>query len=142
MSRVGRPRKDRPKRTPIGSRNVLTTDQREGFVRRWVNDEPGRVDMFKEAGYEVVGKTNVGDPRVGSDSNLGSSVTRKSVGGGQHAVLMEISEEYYQEDSEAKEQAIKAKEQALIPNELKDGYGEGVTMSRSLEGGSPKVIIQ
>lgn len=141
MSRVGRP-KSRPKRTPIGSRNILTTDQRSGFVRRWVNDEPGRVEMFKEAGYEVVGKTDVGDPRAGSDSNVGSSVTRKSVGGGQHAVLMEISEEYYKEDLEAKEQAIKSKEKTLVPEELKDGYGDGVTISRSLERGNPKVIIQ
>ncbi len=140
--------KTRPKRVPIGSRNILTTDQKEGFKRRWVNDDPGRVQMFEEAGYKIVNDpTKVGDRRVGDASNQGSSVTRKSVGGGQFSVLMEIPEEFYREDQEAKEQHLKNQERSLIPETLKgDGsYGEGLTISNSLEkpkSDGPRVIIQ
>ena len=37
----------RPVRVPIGTRNVLTAPQRPGFVRRFVNDEPGRISQFE-----------------------------------------------------------------------------------------------
>ena len=138
--------KNRPTRTPIATRNILTTDQREGYVRRWVNDTPGRIKMFEEAGYEPVrDATKVGDDRAGEASNVGSSVTRKDVGAGQDAVLMEIPIEYYKEDQAAKEQHLENLETSLLPEELKRGtYGDGVSISTSTERsqGSPKVIIQ
>jgi hypothetical protein len=139
--------KNRPTRTPVATRNILTTDQRDGYVRRWVNDTPGRIDMFKEAGYEPVRQpTKVGDPRAGDGSNVGSSVIEKDVGAGQKAFLMEIPIEYYTEDQAAKEQGLKTKEASLIPDELKrDTYGEGLTISSTIERNKkshPKVVIQ
>jgi hypothetical protein len=101
--------------------------------------------MFKEAGYDSVGSAEVGDDRAAVASNVGSSVTRKDVGGGQHAVLMEIPNEYYKEDQAAKEHGLKNLERSLIPEELKkDAYGDGMTISSSLEGksSSPRVVIQ
>lgn len=138
--------KNRPKRTPIASRNILTTEQRDGYVRRWVNDTPGRIKMFEEAGYEAVREpTKVGDNRAGEASNVGSSVMNKDVGGGQNAILMEIPIEYYQEDQAAKEQGLKKHEASLIPDELmSDTYGDGLSISsqnvRSKPG--PRVIIE
>lgn len=137
---------NRPKRTPLNKRDILTTDQRTGYVRRWVNDEPGRIEMFKEAGYAIVDSpTKVGDKRAGDASNL-TSVVRKPVGGGQEAVLMEIKQEWYDEDREEAEQEMRKKERGLIPDELKDSksYGDGVSISSSLEqsSGGPKVTIK
>lgn len=127
MSRV----RNRPQRTPIGRRNVLTAEQRPGYVRRWVNDEDGRIAMFQEAGYEPVKTpTEVGDPMAGNASQLGS-VVRKPVGGGKTAVLMEIPEEFYLEDQAAKEAHLKAKEGALLDEVKGEGfYGDGVRISR------------
>lgn len=127
-----------PKRTPVGTRNKLTTDQREGYKRRWVNDVDGRTQMFEEAGYEVVRKpTEVGDPDLAEAAQLGS-VVRKPVGGGVNAVLMEIPIEFYEADQLAKENALKKQERSLL-SEAKEGfYGEGLKVERQKQ---PGIII-
>ena len=78
------------KRVPLGMRNVLTAPKRPGFVRRFVNDTPDRVQAFKDAGYDVVTEdVAVGDDKIGKSVAPGSAVM-PSVGGGQRAVLMEL----------------------------------------------------
>lgn len=103
----------RPIRVPLGTRNVLTAPQRLGYVRRFVNDEPGRVKMYEEAGYTVVKQAKeeipVGDPKIGKSTEPGSKVG-VSVGAGTHAVLMEIKKEYYDEDQRAKQNKISVSE--------------------------------
>jgi hypothetical protein len=140
QNRPDRSQSPHPKRVPVGARNKLTADQREGFVRRWVNETPGRVGMFEAAGYKVVDDpTKVGDPIAAGATQLGS-VVRKPVGGGVDAVLMEIPSEFYREDQEAKEQALKQKEQSLL-SEAKEGfYGEGLKVDRQKS--SPGVTIE
>lgn len=137
-NRPNRRQSPRPKRTPIGTRNKLTAEPREGYVRRWVNDRDGRVQMFEEAGYEVVRKpTEVGEGVSAEATQLGS-VVRKPVGGGVNAVLMEIPKEWNEEDQARKEDALKQKEKSLL-SEAKEGfYGEGLKIDR----GSPKVTIE
>lgn len=109
----GAQRANRPKRTPLGTRNVLTAEQRPGFVRRWVNDVDDRLERAKDAGYTSVLKpTEVGDPKAGADSQMGTIVA-KSVGGGTRAVLMEIPEQFYREDQDAKARRVDATEQGL-----------------------------
>ena len=101
----GRPPK-RPKRIPLGTRNVLTAPKRIGYVRRFVNDEPGRIQQFEAAGYSVVKENiTVGNPKIGKDLDPGSPVSL-SVGGGTKAVLMEIREDWYREDQKAKQDRI------------------------------------
>lgn len=96
----------RPVRVPLGTRNVLTASKRKGFVRRFVNDEPGRVKQYEAAGYSVVTEaTPVGDPKVGKGNPVGSAVNIP-VGDGKKAVLMEIKEEWYAEDQKAKQDKI------------------------------------
>ncbi len=138
QNRPDRSQSAHKKRTPVGARNKLTADARPGFVRRWVNDTPGRVGMFEEAGYEKVDEpTKVGDPRAAEATQLGS-VVRKPVGGGVDAVLMEIPESFYREDQAAKETALQQKEQSLL-SEAKEGYyGDGIKIERPK---SPGVII-
>lgn len=113
----------RPKRVPLGTRNVLTAPKRKGYVRRFVNDEADRIAQFEAAGYEVVREaTEVGDPKAGKASQVGS-VVRPPVGDGKNAVLMEIKEEYYNEDQDAKQRQVDEGERDMRAN-LNSG-GEG-----------------
>lgn len=112
-NREGAQRANRPKRTPLGMRNVLAADQRDGFVRRWVNDVDGRIERAKEAGYAPVLKpADAADPRAGASSQVGSAVD-KNVGGGVRAVLMEIPREFYEEDKAAKQAIVDRSEAGL-----------------------------
>lgn len=107
---------NRPKRIPLGTRNVLTAPERPGYVRRFVNDEGDRVAQFEAAGYTLVrDKVEVGDPKAGKSAQLGS-VVRPSVGAGTSAVLMEIKKEYYDEDQAAKQAQIDAGEADMKAN--------------------------
>ena len=82
-------------RVPMGAqRQKLATEQRDGFVRRWFNDEPGRIAQALGAGY-----TYVDDSR----GHMTFVVGKASAGGGLAAYLMEIPEEFYREDQEAKD---------------------------------------
>lgn len=135
------PRQARPKRTPIGRRNVLTVNERDPqFTYRWVNDEDGRLGVFEEAGYTAVREpTSVGDPKAGDASQLGS-VVRKPVGGGKSAVLMKIPKEFYSEDQAAKEARIAEKEKSLLEEANGEGfYGEGLKIKA---GSRAKVQIE
>jgi len=117
----------RPIRVPLGTRNVLTAPKRKGYVRRFVNDEKDRINQFEEAGYNIVhDDVQVGDPNAGQETQIGS-ITNKAVGAGTRAVLMEIKEEWYQEDQKAKQDRISVGENDMKRklNEKKAGhYGE------------------
>jgi len=46
---------ERRRRRSFGTpESRLAVPEREGYVRRWVNDTPGRVAMFEESGYTPV----------------------------------------------------------------------------------------
>ena len=99
-------RTNRPKRIPLGTRNVLTAPKREGYVRRFVNESGDRIKEFEAAGYTIVRENiEVGDPKAGKGKKVGSAVN-PSVGAESKAVLMEIKEEYYKEDQKAKQDEI------------------------------------
>ena len=119
------------KRVPLGSRNILTAPKKSGFVRRFVNDKGDRIQTFKDAGWTPVEDTPVGDPKIGRASSMGS-MTNPSVGDGQRAVLMEIPEEYYQEDYEAAQAEITAVENEIrrkSKSEASDGLSGEVKIS-------------
>lgn len=123
----------RPKRVPIHEqRDQMGTDQRPGFIRRWVNDIPGRVEKFLRGGYEVVrdDEVKVGDGGV-TDNNIAlgtgarKNVGRTRAGEGTHAVLMEIPIELYEEDQRAKQAAVDATDKVLNRSiRENDFYGE------------------
>ena len=124
----------RPVRVPIAKSRTLAAEQREGFVRRWVNEEPGRVERFKQAGYTVVldDKADTSDQLTQTESKLGS-VARKVVNkdyraSTQTAVLMEIPEEFYKEDQQAKMDDLDRLEMGFDPENIKKRnpalYGE------------------
>jgi hypothetical protein len=117
----------RPKRVPLGTRNVLQYPEREGFKRRVVNDVEDRVMRFKQAGYEIVQNSDLpgGDPRAGDASQMGMPVA-KNVGNGVKGVLMEIPEDWYLEDQKAKQDKLMAGEAVMRQNKggVEGAYGD------------------
>ena len=115
------------KRVPIGGkRDILAVrNQDPNFVYRWVNDTPGRIERFKEAGYEVVLQdVEVGHKTVDRGSKVGSAITRQ-VGGLLTAVCMRIPKEWYDVDQAAKAEAILEQELAMRAEaESKADYGK------------------
>ena len=99
-------RTKRPKRIPLGTRNVLTAPKREGYTRRFVNDQKNRIKDFEAAGYSIVREDiDIGDAKAGKGKKIGS-VVGKPVGGDNSVVLMEIKDEWYKEDQKAKQDKI------------------------------------
>src|SRR4051812_38459283 len=90
----------RSTRVPLGvSRTKLAVPAREGYVRRWVNDSEGRLQMAQQGGYQFAEDQSL---QIGSldvdnvNRDLGARVSRvvdKSTG--QKAYLMEIKKEFY-----------------------------------------------
>ena len=121
---MARPTKERTKRVPVGGpRNILTVANKDpNYVYRFVLDTPGRLEAFKEGGYEVVTKDmEVGDSTVDKGSQLGSAVTM--VRGTSTLVLMRILREWYDEDQVAKQEEIDALEATMKAPESAD-YGK------------------
>lgn len=100
---------DRPKRTPLheGQRRLLEAKPRPGFKRRFVTESIGRVEAFLAAGWTIVeGDEDISVRRAQTEGKLGSSVrrvvNRGSTATAQTGILMEIPEELYNADFEAK----------------------------------------
>lgn len=125
--------KDRPKRIPIGTRQVLAARERPGFHRRWVNDVGDRIQQFIDAGYTTVSGevNNTSDDSAQTPSKLGNTV-RRMVGENVYAVLMEIPQEFYDEDQTLKQERVDEVEASYDPNRqiTERGYGQGVRRTR------------
>lgn len=122
----------RPKRTAIGTRNVLTVDRKvDGYEYRFVNDTNDRVEAFKQNGWEVVKASDakIGDRRVEASSPEGSAAVA-SVGGGTKAVLMRINEDWYKEDQQAKQAEIDRLEQTMKEEAHREGNYGSITITR------------
>ena len=111
--------KSRPERVPLHKQRLFEGQTRPGYVRRFVNDSPGRIDSFILAGWTIVS----GDSAVTHDglshveSQLGSGIHRvvnKGINAESRvAYLMEIPEELYNEDQMAKQLKIDKTEEAF-----------------------------
>jgi len=128
----------RKERVPVGQRNRLTAPRRPGFKRRFVNIQPGRIQMFEDAGYQTVtdqtydpdnpGVVKVGNRTAGT-TPLGSAVVEE-VGGGLQAVLMEIREDWFNKDQAKKARSLDEMEAQIKRRPTKDGhYGSVKTES-------------
>ncbi len=118
-------RAQRPNRIPIsGRREILSIRGKEpGFEYRIVKDKPGRIDMLKDAGYEIVDhNVQVGEKRAGVAGAEGSPV-KIGLGGGEQGYLMRQKKEWYDEDQKAKQDAIDAAEAGMKSRELREHYG-------------------
>lgn len=128
-------------RVPMHMRNIMTTEQRAGFARRWFNDTEHRVAAALDAGWDFVhkdGHTTVGDASGTQEGgDIGSRVSRP-VGGGIVAYLMEIPEELHAEDQLAKQRMVNATEADMLPDPAKGEHRESFYTKNP--GGSPVKI--
>lgn len=84
----------------------LAYPKREGYFRYWFNDTPGRVDGAKESGY-----THVIDPSTGK--NAQTVVGVQPNGDPLYAYLLEIPQEWRDDDAAALEEKNSANEEAI-----------------------------
>lgn len=96
----------RDKRRPFGSQTQkLAYEQRAGYHRHWFNDDPGRIHTALEAGYtHVVNKEGKNVQRV---------VGVNPAGGALMGFLMEIPEEWFQEDMARGQELVAKMDQAI-----------------------------
>ncbi len=98
-------------------RDIMSAPSKEGFVRRWVNEEDrygNRIARFQRAGWKpATGDLPIGAEAVIEHNDSLGSIVRKNVGGGKFAILMEISEEYYNADQARKAERDTAKEASI-----------------------------
>ena len=116
----------RTRRTPVGTRNVLTVAGKDpSYEYRIINDTGDRVQAFLDAGYELVkdDAVRVGDKRVNKTSAEGS-VAQISVGQGQKGVVVRIRKEWYEEDQTAKQVRVNELENSTKAKALDGTYGK------------------
>lgn len=107
----------RPNRKPFGAlEQRLAYPQRDGFHRHWFNDIPGRVARAEEAGYSHV--------KDAEGKNVCRLVGTADGGAPLHAYLMEIPEEWFQEDMAEQQRIVAEKEQAMKRGELEMQPGD------------------
>lgn len=121
----------RVKRQPVGQRNRLSVSGKDpNYEYRFVNDIGDRIQMFQEAGYELVSRDEhrIGDSRLDiarpDGSNAMVSVGVKPNGDPQRAYLMRIKKEWYDEDQKAKRERIQEVEEQLKKPNIEGAYGE------------------
>lgn len=134
-SKAEKPTRRRRRANTGGFHLRLAAPQREGYHRRWVNDEPGRLANFEELAYDFVR-----DPTIKSDGT--DTRVRKHVGiskSGQplYAYLMETPIEEYRAGQADKEEAHAAFEAAINRGEdhtgrMSNSYGRGSIEERSM----------
>lgn len=103
----------------------LAAPARPGFVRRWVDNDPSRIQHMQELGYEPV--QDKGIPTDSLGTNAARFGGKRANGEPQHLVLMETPEEDYATGVREKEEALKPFEDALragrdTQGRLQDAY--------------------
>ena len=117
------------KRRPLVRKGVLMAEERPGFIRRWVNEDFGRVESLMEIGWQPVeGRgQDISDSRIQVNTSLGNVVrrvvNRSHEASAKTAILMEIPEELYREIEEARYERNRRTERALDPNVHRDSFG-------------------
>lgn len=116
-------------RVPLGvARSKLTVAGRTGYVRRWINDYDGRLQNAQDGGYEFVQNEavkQIGDADIDNENrDMGARVSRvvdKTTG--QRAYLMEIKEEFYQEDQKTKVKKVEETDRRIRKGKLEEVDG-------------------
>jgi hypothetical protein len=137
MSETQKAPRGRVKRQPVGLRGRLNVNGKDpNFEYRFVNDTGDRIQMFQEAGYEIVTKDQhkIGDNRLdvagpdGTNAVVSVGVTPR--GEPQRAYLMRIKKEWYKEDQDAKLDKIREVQEQLKNPNIDGTYGKIDTEDR------------
>jgi hypothetical protein len=110
------PKTHRRRRASVGGfRLKLDAPQREGYVRRWVDDSPNRIAEMHDLGYDFA-QEKAGKDEARTDG-IGSRVTRiagkRDNGSPHHLVLMETPVSEFEIGKAEKEERLKPFEEAL-----------------------------
>ena len=123
-------KKEKPKKRRLmgGSTDPLHFDKETGYHYRVFNDDPnrpGRIELAKEAGYEVViSEQSLGEGGVNAASKIGKAVTTL-VGAGITGVLMRKPKKWYDEDQKEKQKIVDERESAIKRHSQQPGrYGK------------------
>ena len=105
-------------RKPFGTmEQTMAYPKREGYHRHWFNDVRDRISRAQEAGYEHV-KDNAG-------KNVQMVVGTAEGGGAMHAFLMEIPQDWYDEDMRAQQDLVNEREAQIKRGESDRQAGDG-----------------
>ena len=129
---------ERTERTPLGGQNYkLKAPLRPGYRRYWFNDDIGRTENALAAGYKHVEEERKGR---GKAPRMKRPAGTNETGGQRYVYLMEIPEEFYQEDQAAKQQPIDEIDAAIKGGVVNgaDGQDDG-SFYQPGEGSSIKV---
>jgi hypothetical protein len=89
----------------------LAAPARPGYVRRWVDNDPSRIQAMQELGYEPVQDKDI--PTDGLGTRAQRFGGKRANGEPQHLVLMETPESDYAQGIREKEESLKPFEDAL-----------------------------
>lgn len=107
-------------RRPFGAqRQKLAYESREGFHRHWFNDVASRIQEAMDAGYTHVQDRN--------GKNVTQICGSHPHGGPLTACLMEIPNEFFEEDRASKQKIVDEKTAAIITGKaspVENAYGE------------------
>jgi len=115
----------RRKRKPLGvPASKMAVAPRKGYHRHWINDVGGRIANAIEGGYEHVMRKDVsvsGEAQQGQGTKVSQIVGTKEEGGPLYAYLMEIKQEWYDEDQREKQKPVDETEKAIREGSLENG---------------------
>ena len=106
---------------PLHAQKALMVKEREGYKRYVMNDVPGARERFELAGYTAATDqdSNQCDKNVNHAKQIGKELTltvNKGINAPCNtATVMEIPQEWYDEDARAAQKIIDSKEEALNP---------------------------
>lgn len=120
----------RRRRAQVGGfRQKLDAPQREGYVRRWVDDNPSRIMELQDLGYDFAQeKAGAGAQRTdGQGSRISRMGGKRDDGSPHQLVLMETPVSEYDIGRQEKEDRLKPFEDALragadTTGRLQDAY--------------------
>lgn len=111
-----RQKENKENRVPVsGMRDIMTVlNKEEGYEYRWINDTAdngSQIYKYKRGGWELAPlQTPEGELTVGEEAVFRKEgkedIVRLHVGEGKFAYLMRIKQEWYDEDQQAKADAI------------------------------------
>lgn len=118
-------------RIPLGAKRELLGIQNKdpNYNYRTVNDTVGRIDRFKEAGYEFAEGAKIGTSHA-DGNQADSGVVSRDVGRGVTAYAMRQRRDWYEADQAKKQFDVDETENSMRrkktnPNDSTDGsYGE------------------
>lgn len=104
-------------RVPMGrAAPKMDYPKRPGFNRRWFNDMPGRIQRAVNAGYAHVTSAD--------GRNVSMVVGKHERGLGMTAYLMEIPEEFFNDDFAAKEESLDERDKQIYGGTFQEEQGD------------------